>query len=207
MRAMSTKLLFTIILCLLYGTITDAKEKLKFGSSIILYRDLSDTYGKGNSLTGSISVYKNWYGASIDIGYYQAQSVFIYNVLLEDLNKKFEIQFDEVSNMRCYSLSILFLPVQKEWILIEVPVGIACNRAVNSQFNKVDYSYSLVDDKFNYLYKDYKLVERTHLGYQAGINITFYPLPNIGLQISSKIQDLSNGGTFFLVGAGLKFKF
>jgi len=207
MRAMSTKLLFTIILCLLYVTITDAKEKLKFGSSIILYRDLSDTYGKGNSLTGSISVYKNWYGASIDIGYYQAQSVFIYNVLLEDLNKKFEIQFDEVSNMRCYSLSILFLPVQKEWILIEVPVGIACNRAVNSQFNKVDYSYSLVDDKFNYLYKDYKLVERTHLGYQAGINITFYPLPNIGLQISSKIQDLSNGGTFFLVGAGLKFKF
>jgi hypothetical protein len=204
---MSTKLLFTIILCLLYVTITDAKEKLKFGSSIILYRDLSDTYGKGNSLTGSISVYKNWYGASIDIGYYQAQSVFIYNVLLEDLNKKFEIQFDEVSNMRCYSLSILFLPVQKEWILIEVPVGIACNRAVNSQFNKVDYSYSLVDDKFNYLYKDYKLVERTHLGYQAGINITFYPLPNIGLQISSKIQDLSNGGTFFLVGAGLKFKF
>jgi len=110
---MSTKLLFTIILCLLYVTITDAKEKLKFGSSIILYRDLSDTYGKGNSLTGSISVYKNWYGASIDIGYYQAQSVFIYNVLLEDLNKKFEIQFDEVSNMRCYSLSILFLPVQK----------------------------------------------------------------------------------------------
>lgn len=207
MRAMSTKLIVTIILCLIYGTATYASEKLRFGSSIMVYRDLSDTYGKGNSLTGSLSVYKDWYGASIDLGFYQARSVFVYNVLLEDLNKKFEIQFDEVSNMRCYSISILILPIQKEYFLIEVPIGIAYNRAVNSQFNKVDYSYSLVDDKFNYLYKDYKLVERTHFGYQAGINITFYPLQNIGLEISSKIQDLNNGGTFFLVGGGLKFKF
>ena len=197
-------LVLTTYLCINLNV--SGQERLKFNSSLNIYRDLSDTYGKGSLLLGEFSINKSWYGASLDFGYYQAQSIFIYKIIVEEIDKTIEIQFDEVSIMHSSAISLLAIPIQNNWFQLDLAFGAALNKATSSQFNNVDYSYNLAQDKFTYLYKDYRLVKRTHFGYQVGFNISFYVLPKIGLQLSSRIQDLSNGGTFFFVGGGLCFR-
>jgi hypothetical protein len=190
-------------LCYLNAT---AKEPIKIIPSFNYYYDLSDSYGKGSLFSGSLGLSQSFYGLNMDFGYFQGHSVFIYNIVIEDLEKTIEIKFDEVSNMKTSSVSLVFIPIKKDWITADLNCGIALNKAILSQFNKVDYSYSLIENKFIYLYKDYKLVRRTHIGYQVGFDISLYFLPKIGFQISSRIQDLNNGGTFFFVGGGLCFR-
>lgn len=183
-----------------------AKEPVKVSPSMKIYYDLSDSYGRGSLLSGTLNVSKSWYGLDFDFGYFQGHSTFYYNIVVEDIGKTIEIQFDELSNLCVYSGSLLFIPIQKEWITLVINCGVALNAGTLSQFNGVDYSYNLVDNKFNYLYKDYKLIRKTHFGYQVGFDISFYVLPKIGFQLSSRIQDLNNGGTFFFVGGGICFR-
>jgi len=54
--------------------------------------------------------------------------------------------------------------------------------------------------------KDYQLIERTHFGYQTGIDITFNIFKKVGVQLNARIQDLNNGGTFFFIGTGFFFR-
>lgn len=195
-----------ITICLSITLNVSGKDPLKFHSSLNFYKDISDTYGNGSMLSGEFSINKSWYGASLNFGYFQSQSTFIYKIIIEEINKTIEIQFNEVSIMQSGAISLIITPIQKEWLQLDLAFGAALNNANSSQFNNVDYSYNLTQDKFTYLYKDYKLVKRTHFGYQVGFNLSFYVFPKIGLQLSSRIQDLSNGGTFFFVGGGLCFK-
>jgi len=183
-----------------------AKEPIKVSPSMKIYYDLSDSYGRGSLLSGALNFSKSWYGLNFDIGYFQGHSTFYYDIFIEDLGKTIKIQFDELSNLNVYSGSLLFIPIEKEWFTVGINCGMAVNCGTLSQFNGVDYSYNLVENKFNYLYKDYKLVRKTHFGYQVGLDISFYVLPKIGLQLSSRVQDLNNGGTFFFVGGGLCFR-
>lgn len=206
MKTYLSKCALFVIIFLSYSANILGKEPLKYRTSLSLYRDLSDTYGKGSMLSGEFIIKKFWYGASLDFGYFQAQSTFIYKINIEEINKTFEIQFDEISIMQSSAISLVVIPIQKEWLELDITFGAALSTATSSQFNNVDYSYDLAQDKFTYLYKDYKLVKRTHFGYQVGFNLSFYVLPKIGLQLSSRIQDLSNGGTFFFVGGGICFK-
>jgi len=183
-----------------------AKDPIKVTPSVNCYYDLSDSYGSGSLLSGSLNVCKSLYGLKFDFGYFQGHSIFFYDIVIEEIGKNIEIQFDELSNMRVCSGSLLFIPIQKEWITLNVNGGIALNFATLTQFSSVDYSYSFTENKFIYLYKDYKLVRKSHFGYQVGFDVSFYVLPNIGLQLSSRIQDLNNGGTFFFVGGGICFR-
>lgn len=197
---------YAFIIGLLGFLNVSAKEPIKVSSSMKIYYDLSDSYGRGSLLNGSLNVSKSWYGLNFDFGYFQGHSTFFYDIVIEDLGKTIEIQFDELSNLSVCSGSLLFIPIQKEWINLSINCGVALNYGTLSQFNSVDYSYNLIENKFNYLYKDYKLIRKTHFGYQVGIDLSFYLLPNIGFQLCSKIQDLNNGGTFFFVGGGLCFR-
>jgi len=183
-----------------------AKDPIKVTPSVNFYYDLSDSYGSGSLLSSSLNVSKSLYGLKFDFGYFQGHSIFFYDIVIEELGKNIEIQFDELSNMRVCSGSLLIIPIQKEWITLNVNGGIALNFATLTQFSSVDYSYSFTENKFIYLYKDYKLVRKSHFGYQVGFDVSFYVLPNIGLQLSSRIQDLNNGGTFFFVGGGICFR-
>lgn len=201
-----SKCVLVLTVCINITINAFGKEPFKFSSSLNIYKDLSDTYGNGSLFSGEFNINKSWYGASLNYGYFQARSTFIYKILIEEINKTIEIQFDEISIMQSSAISLFIIPIQKEWIQLDMAFGAALNKATSSQFNNVDYSYSLIEDKFTYLYKDYKLVKRTHFGYQVGFNISFYVTPKIGLQLSSRIQDLNNGGTFFFVGGGLCFR-
>ncbi len=197
---------YAFFICFLGFLNVSAKEPIKVTPSLNFYYDLSDSYGRGSLLSGTLNVSRSWYGIKLDFGYFQGHSTFLYNIVIEEIGRTFEIQFDELSNMRTSSGSLIFIPVQKEWITLNINCGVALNYVTFSQFNSVDYSYNLVENKFNYLYKDYKLIRKTHFGYQVGFDISFYVLPKIGLQLSSRVQDLNNGGTFFFVGGGICFR-
>jgi hypothetical protein len=207
MKTTLSKYIFLTILLLNISINIIGNDTLSYSLSFNYNRDLSDTYGKGDLFSGEFVISRAWYGASINYGHFQSHSIFIYKILVEEINKTIEIQFDEVSYMSCSSLSLLILPIQKKWIIVDLNIGIAFNKATSSRFNKVDYSYNLNEDKFTYLYKDYKLIKRNHFGYQAGFDVSIFITKKFGLQLNSRMQHLSNGGSFFFAGSGVCFRF
>ena len=108
--------------------------------------------------------------------------------------------------MKIGSLSGFVKPIQNKWIELDLILGITYGKAKNSSFKSFDYIYDIEEKKITFLTRDYQLIVKDHFGYQVGFNLSFYPFRKIGLQISTRIQDLSNGGTFFLVGGGVVFK-
>lgn len=203
--------LFEIAITLILLPFTGAKmygnDTLKYDVSFNYYTDLSDTYGNGKLFSGEFSVTKEWYGIDISFGHYQSQAVFIYQAYVEDLEMEINIPFDEMAIMQLGSLSFKAKPIQGQKISSDLIIGLSLGKAKNSRFNSVQYSYSTIDNKFNYLYKDLKLVTETHFGYHIGVNVSFFPIRKIGAQINSRILQLNHGGTFFFVGGGVCFRF
>lgn len=196
-----------LIIIFLFGLSLPGKsiDTLKYCFSFNYYRDLSDTYDGGGMLLGEFKISKSWFGASLSYGYFQSYSVFKYKIIVEEINKSITIAFDEVSIMKTGSFSLILIPIQTKLITADIALGLATGVAKSSQFHDVNYSYSLTDNKFNYLYKNYELVKKTHFGYQVGLNISFSITKKLALQLNARIQDLSNGGSFFFVGSGLCF--
>jgi hypothetical protein len=184
----------------------NVSDTLKYSISINYYIDLSDTYDGGNLLNAEAKITKSWFGASISFGHFQSYSIFEYRVHVDELEKTLIIPFDEVSIMKTGSISLIINPIKTESFETELVIGFVSSFAKSSQFHDVEYSYSLQTNSFNYLYKNYELIKRSHLGYQLGLSVTYYPLKKAGLQINTRIQDLNNGGTFFFVGGGLCFR-
>lgn len=206
MRSLYSKFVLTLIIFLSLQYHGKCIDSLKFNISINYYKDLSDTYGGGYLFSSEFGINKSWYGACISFGHFQSHTVFNYSINIEELDESINIPFDELTIMQTSSLSVKIIPIQTKFITGDLIFGLSYGYAKNSRFNSVDYSYSLEENKFNYIYKDYKLVEKNHFGYQVGFNISFFVTKKLGLQINSRIQDLSNGGTFFFVGGGICFK-
>jgi len=182
-------------------------DSIKFGLSLNYYKDLSDTYGGGDLFSGEIELTKSWYGLGISYGYFQSLSTFILKVPIEELNYLIEIPFDEITIMKTGTFSFAIIPIQSKSFSMEVLLGIAYAKAERLCFKSADFSYSTVENRFTYLIKDYQLVKNAHFGYQAGINLLYYPFKSVGFKLNTRIQDLSHGGTFFLVGCGISFRF
>ena len=180
-------------------------DSLKYSVSLNYYRDLSDTYDGGNLLSGEIRVTRLWYGAAVSCGFFQSHSVFKYTIIVEETGRSLTIPFDELSTMSAGSFSFLVTPVKNKVLNVSLVLGFAISKAKSLQFHDVEYSYSFKDEKYNYLYKNYELVKATHLGIQFGLDLTFSVTKRLGLQVTSRIQDLSNGGTFFFIGSGVRF--
>jgi hypothetical protein len=108
--------------------------------------------------------------------------------------------------MKSGAISFIMVPIKNKLVTTDIIIGMVLGKAKSSQFHDLQYSYSIIENKFNYIYKNYEFIEKNHFGYQMGLNITFSIAKSFGLQINSRIQDLSNGGTFFFVGGGLCFK-
>lgn len=157
--------------------------------------------------SGEINITKSWYGASISFGHFQSQSTFILTIPIDDVNSMINIPFEEMAIMKIGTLSIEIIPVRNRWLITELLVGIAYGKANQSCYKSVDFSYNTIEERFNYLLRDYQLIRKDHFGYQTGINLTIYPFRKIGLKLSAKLQDLNHGGTFFLIGGGLCFKY
>ncbi|MGB8489922.1 MAG: hypothetical protein WCE64_02590 [Bacteroidales bacterium] len=193
-----------IILCFSFqGKCIDS---LKYYVSFNYYRDLSDTYDGGSLLSGELKLKRSWYGAAVSYGFFQSHSVFTYTIIVEDIGRTLTIPFDEISTMSSASLSVIMTPVKNRVLNVDLLLGFAFSKARSLQFHDVEYSYSFQDEKYNYLFKNYELVKATHSGFQFGFDLSLSVTKRLGLQVSTRIRDLSNGGTFFFVGSGVCFR-
>ena len=200
---------FSLTLFLFHSLSSSGKgiDSLKYSFSFNYYRDLSDTYGGGNLLSGEFKYSKSWYGASVSYSHFQSQSTFIFKVLVEEINKTVETPIEEMAIMQMGALSCFLRPIQKKWIDIDILIGFVFGKAQSSIFKSLDYNYSFIENRFTYLYRDYQLIKRNHFGYQAGFDVSIFITKKFGLQLNSRMQHLSNGGSFFFAGSGVCFRF
>jgi len=169
--------------------------------------DLSDTYGVGSKyFSGEYVLYKEWYCVSVNFGHYQSQTTSEIDFTIEESDESFQIPVEEMAIMKMGSISGLVRPIQKEWLIIDILVGAAFGKANYSMFSSLEYTYSTTESKLTSITRDYTMISRNHFGYQVGMNATFLVTRKFGVQINTRMSDLSNGGTFFLVGGGLAFK-
>jgi hypothetical protein len=201
------KFILIFILALYTSTLLiSGQDTVKCSFSFNYFKDLSDTFSGGTLLAGELTLSKSWYGVGISYGHFQSHSSFTYKLIIEEDNQSFNIPFDELAIMQTGSFSGLITPIKKNRIKCDLILGLVYAKSKNSCFKSISYSYNINDKTLTSVEKDYQLIERTHFGYQTGVNVTYYVIKRIGLQLNARIQDLSKGGTFFFVGSGLCFR-
>jgi hypothetical protein len=206
---MKTFLKSALILVLLFfcqSVLIKGNDSIDYSISLNYSIDLSDTYGGGQLFTGEFTISKLWYGGKINFGHFQSQSIFLFKVPYEEIGQTLEIEIPEMAIMKIGAISGFLRPVKNKWLTADLIFGGVYGKSHCLYLKDIEYEYSIPEQKFIRLMKDYQLVKINHFGYQVGLDITFSLSNKIGLQIDTRIQDLSNGGTFFFVGAGLSFR-
>jgi len=206
MKTLMTKSLIVLMFYCSQSFVLRGNDSIRYCISLNYNIDLSDTYGGGNLFSGEFTVSRSWYGAKITFGHFQSQSTFLFQFPYKEVGQVLEISIPEMSIMKTSAISGFIRPIQKKWITADFVLGAAYNKAQSMYLKEIEYEYSLSENRFTYLNKDYQLAKVNHFGYQAGIDITFNLFKKIGLVFDARIQDLSNGGTFFFVGSGLCFR-
>jgi hypothetical protein len=186
--------------------IAKSQDTIQYSFSFNSFKDLSDTFSGGTLLSGEFILSKSWYGVGISYGHFQSHSTTTYQIVIEEDNHVYDVPFDELAIMQTGSFLGLITPIHKSWLQFDILLGLVLSKSENLCFKSISYTYDLNDEILTSVEKDYQLVERTHFGYQTGVNVTFYAFKKIGFQLNARVQDLSNGGTFFFVGAGLCFR-
>lgn len=206
MKNFPLKCALLLILCCYHFESVASADTTKISISLNYSKDLSDTYGGGDLFSGESTFSRSWYGIKGSFGHFNSQSYFVLEVPYSEIGKILEINIPEMSFMKIGTISFFLRPVDKKWITTDFVFGASISKA-KSFFNKtIEYEYSIEEDRFTYVQTDYHLVRTNHFGYHAGIDITFFLSKKIGLQVNSRIHDLSNGGSFFFVGTGLCFR-
>ena len=207
---MRTKILVAILIYLPVFYLSEsearAQDSLRFFCNVAYQEDLSDTFGGGALLAGDFVLFKSWYGVGVTYGSFQSHSSTSYVIAIEDVNSSFNIPIDELSIMKIGSFSGLVTPIRVNRFQSDFLFGFVYGHSKEMCFKSLTYTYNYSENILTSVEKDYQLVERTHIGYQIGINATYYFLKNIGLQLNSRIMDLNNGGSFIFFGGGLSFQ-
>lgn len=200
---------FIIISLFIFSNILalKAEDSISYYVALNYYWDLSDTYGGGNLFNGEISGLKSWYGAKLAYGHFQSDYIFLFKVPYDEANLELQIPIHEMSFMKSGSLSGFIRPIQNKWLSTDFILGAVFNRATSFYLKTIEYSYNIEKGSFDYLIKDYQLIRKNRFGYQVGIDCNFNILSKIAIQLSTRIQDLKNGGSFFFLGSGICFKF
>lgn len=207
MRIKLLKLTFLLFQALCLSTfLVKGQDSIQYSFSFNYYKDLSDTFSGGTLLSGEFALSKSWYGVGISFGHFQSHSTTTYKIVIEEDSQVYDVPFDELAIMQTGSLLGLITPIQKSWLQFDILLGLVLSKSENLCFKSISYTYDLNEKILTSVEKDYQLVEQTHFGYQTGVNVTFYAFKKIGIQLNARIQDLSNGGTFFFVGTGLCFR-
>jgi hypothetical protein len=207
LSGLAKRVFFVTAIVYFQSLVLKGNDSTKYYLSLKLSTDMSDTFGGGEVFSGEVAMLRSWYGLKMDFGHFQSQSIYLFKVPYEEIGKTLEISIPEMSIMKIGSLSGFVRPIDKNWISIDILMGAAYGKSKSFLLKSIDYEYNIEDNTFNYVFKDYSLHKANHFGYQAGIDITFWFNRRFGCQLNSRIQDLNNGGTFFLVGFGLSVKF
>lgn len=199
--------LISITLVLFYQFNLQGNDTLSYRLSLAFYKDLSDTYYGGDLLAGEFKLCKTWYGGEISYGQFQSANEYNYEITIEEINSTVTIPINEVTVMKSGSLSFFIRPVKYKWIATDLSLGLVYCRAYRSRLINCYYSYDLINKEFVYLYREYALENRTHFGFQVGVDINFISTHHLGLDLKARIQNLNHGGTFFFVGGGISVNF
>ena len=92
-------LVFLQVLCM-STFLLSGQESVKCSFSFNYSKDLSDTFGGGNLLSGEFILSKSWYGAGLSYGNFQSHSTTNYQIVIEEDNKIYDIPFDEMAIMQ-----------------------------------------------------------------------------------------------------------
>jgi len=206
MKPILKSTLIVFLLFLFQSVLIKGNDSINYSISLKYSLDLSDTYGGGQLFTGEFTISKLWYGGKINFGHFQSQYSSLFKVPYEEIGQTLEIYIPEMAIMKIGTISGFVRPVKNKWITADLIFGGVYGRSRCFYLKEIEYEYSIPEQKFIRLMKDYQLVKRNHFGYQVGIDVSFYVLKKAGLQINARIQDLSNGGAFFFVGGGLCFR-
>lgn len=208
---MRKKLIFSalILIGLLFTIRSKAQEtdSIRLSCTLSYYYDLSDTYWGGTMFSGEIRAMNGWYGAGLSYGHFISEGNFEYKIYVEEVDRNVIIPINEVTIMPVGSLSLYIEPIRKKWLTADICLGMVVSRAKISRLRNCYYSYDLANEEFIYLYRDYAMDITTHFGYQAGVDLEIHVTKKMGLEIKSRLLDLSNGGSFFFAGSGFIFKF
>lgn len=196
-----TLILFFVFFC--QSVILKGGDSTKYCISLNYYLDLSDTFGGGQLFSGELTTSRSWYGGKVNFGHFQSQFSSIFKVPYEEIGQTMEIYIPEMAVMKTGSISGFIRPVSNKWITADLIFGGVYGKSRCMYLKEIEYEYSIPEQRFIRLMKDYQLVRRNHFGYQAGIDVSFNVLKRVGLQLNTRIQDLSNGGTFLFVGTGI----
>lgn len=181
-------------------------DSTKYYVSLMYSTDLSDTFGGGDVFSGEVALNRTWYGGKIEFGHFHSQSFFVFKVPYEEINMTLEINVPEMAIMKYGSLSGFVRPIDKKWITCDFLLGAVIGKSKSMLLESIDYEYSIDEGSFKYVFTDYYLYEANHFGFQAGVDITFWIKKSIGLQLNARLHDLSNGGSFLLIGTGISLK-
>lgn len=200
---------FLIIAFFLFSHILTlkAEDSISYYVTLNYYWDLSDTYGGGNLFNGEISGLKSWYGAKLAYGHFQSDYVFLFKVPYDEANLELQIPVHEMSFMKTGSVSGFIRPIQNKYFSTDFILGAVFSSATSFYLKTIEYSYNIEKGSFDYLIKDYQLIRKNRFGYQFGIDFNLIIIKRIAIQLSTRIQDFHNGGSFFFTGAGICFKF
>jgi hypothetical protein len=168
--------------------------------------DLSDTYSGGELFSGEFTFSKSWYGIKAAFGHFQSQYIYVFKVPYPEIERTLFINIPEMAMMKIGTISGFFRPIHKNWFTADLVFGASYGRAKCFYMKSVDYEYLLAEDRFTHLFVDYYLHKVNYFGYHAGLDLSFNFTKKIGIQVCSRIHDMSNGGTFFFVGGGMVFK-
>lgn len=204
-QLLQIKLVFLIALNISIPKIV-AQDTLHYFLNLNYQVDLSDTFGGGEVLSADLGLSKSWYGVFLSFGVFQSHATYNIDIQIYDNEPSFKVPFDELTILKSSSLSGIIVPIQANRFHMDLVLGLTYAKSKGLCFRSLTYVYSYEDQVLKSLEKDYYFIEKKHFGYQAGLNISYYFVKNIGLQLSTRIQDLNNGGTFFLVGGGLSIK-
>jgi|WetSurMetagenome_2_1015567.scaffolds.fasta_scaffold54874_2 hypothetical protein len=189
------------------NSFAEGNNNSKFSTSFHYLQDLSDTFKGGTLLNLEVGVSRKWYGLRCSFGFFQCQSTFIHQVIPEEpINLVIDIPIEELAVMKTLSVSSYLIPVQSKILELDIQLGICYNNSKRLIYKDIYYTYDLNLQKLTSLVKEYMMLKGTRLGYQVGFDVSFFLTKKFGLDISSRIQSLHKGGSFFFVGGGICFK-
>ena len=206
MRSRFLYQLFVFITLLLNVVSTKASDTTHFSIATYYSFDLSDTYSGGQLFSGEFTLSRSWYGVKSQFGHFHSQYIYEFIVPYPELGSTLNINIPEMAMMGIGTISGFLRPIQKKWFSTDLVFGASLGRATCFYMKSVDYEYLISEDRFTYLFIDYQLNKLTYFGYHAGLDFTVALTERFGIQVSTRIHDMNNGGSFFFVGGGLVFK-
>lgn len=199
------KLYFTLALLMLNVNLIKSQnnDSLEFHSSFYYSKNLDSNFGGGNSFAGEVGVSKSIYELSLCFDQFQSSSIWYYPIVESNL----QIPLEEIATGKLFSLSVKFIPIKSKYFTLGIMAGPTYMNSTSFTIKNFEYSYNLSTQQFEYIKKDYNIINNNGLGYNIGTKASFALTSKFDLIFRAVYINVKNCGQLFLVGAGIQFSY